>query len=547
MPDLALFAPRRPLTLETILTDPEWFGLTTASPVQRAICRAADGIPLGELASDPDVIASFGGPDIDGRVNRSNGRGIDNPQGRAAIAMLPRERPDSVALCSGIRGGKSLLSSAAAVRAAITCDVSRLGVGEIPRVPIVATSVDTAKPTWEVLVGRVTASPKARELIIGEPTTERIMLRHPTGRPIEIRVVAGARAASTLVARWIACAIFDEAPRMLGEDDGVVNLDHMLKAIALRMLPGAQILLPGSPWAPMGPIYDRVQEHFGKPSKAIVVVRSSGPMMNPFIWDDEKVATAIKKPDEWRVDGLGDFMDPESGLLTTEAVGLCKRGELVVGKEDRRYYAAAMDPATRGNAWTLVVRGNRGAGRSVIALAKQWIGSQAQPLRGSVVFPEMAELLKPFGVTRVFTDQWAIDALQDTANQAGLWLTETKIGFDDYKRVQALVTEQKIELPPDPQLVQDLAGVRRRVTPDGVKIILPKTADGRHCDYAPALARVCSTLLQDPDPDPHPTTGPEAEALEAAAAKEAARLEVVRRIQQKNRGMRQGWRLPGQR
>jgi hypothetical protein len=34
---------------EALLTSPEAFGLTTATPLQRAICRVSDGVPIGDL------------------------------------------------------------------------------------------------------------------------------------------------------------------------------------------------------------------------------------------------------------------------------------------------------------------------------------------------------------------------------------------------------------------------------------------------------------------------------------------------------------------
>ena len=40
----------------------------------------------------------------------------------------------------------------------------------------------------------------------------------------------------------------------------------------------------------------------------------------------------------------------------------------------------------------------------------------------------------------------------------------------------------------DPDLLMDLRRVRRRTTQAGVTIDLVSTPDGRHCDYAPALA-----------------------------------------------------------
>ena len=67
------------VTTEALFAHPLAFGSGIAaacaepSPVQRAICRVADGLPLGELARDEGVIRSFGGED--------------------AIAALPHEPP----------------------------------------------------------------------------------------------------------------------------------------------------------------------------------------------------------------------------------------------------------------------------------------------------------------------------------------------------------------------------------------------------------------------------------------------------------------------
>lgn len=79
-------------SLEALLTDPKLFGLTTATPVQRAICRIADGEPLGELADDPVVMDAVGDC--------------------SSIAGI---RPREMAILSGIRVGKSLLSALLAI------------------------------------------------------------------------------------------------------------------------------------------------------------------------------------------------------------------------------------------------------------------------------------------------------------------------------------------------------------------------------------------------------------------------------------------------
>ena len=211
-------------SMEELLVHPLGFGLKTASIVQRAIMRVADGKPLGDLWGHPAVVRAFGGeePQLEGK-------------------------PKEMAVLSAIRCGKSLMAACMAVHWTQVCAVEHLGPGEVPRVSIVSINKDLAEVIFGHVVGRVMASPALKGLVMGEPTTDTIVLRHPSGRPVEIKVVAGSRSGSTLVARWSAGAVFDEFPRMLGEGEAVVNWDDMRKAVLLRILPGSQVISIGSP------------------------------------------------------------------------------------------------------------------------------------------------------------------------------------------------------------------------------------------------------------------------------------------------------------
>lgn len=478
-------------SLERMLTDVRAFGLTDASPVQRAVCRVLDGLPLGALANDPDVVSAFGGP--------------------AAVAELPRTKPKELVLLCGIRGGKSLIAAASAVKNALTCDVSSLGPGEVPRSSIVSLKLDIAGATWEHVRGRIQASAELRALLIGEPRADSLMIRHPSGRKVEIKIVAGAKAAAGLVARWSAGVVFDEAPRMAGQEDGVVNLDDARISVSGRLLPGAQVLMPGSPWAPFGPVYELVQKHHGKPTPGLVVVRAPAWAMNPSWWTKERCAELQRiDPDAYEVDVLCNFLAPSSTMFAAAEIEACATLPLESPPNELLSYVAVIDPATRGNAWTLMLLANTGGGMVHVALIRQWIGSTAKPLSPRGVLAEIAGILKPYNVTTVNSDQWSADAIRELALDVGLYLKDHAINAlnrsDQFMSLRARISGRKIAFPREPMLMKDLGGVRKRATTAGLAIDLPMTADGRHCDYAACLGLGILLVLPEPSaPPPVPT------------------------------------------
>lgn len=452
---------------EGLLTSPLGFGLTTASPLQRAIARVADGRPLAELAGDERVLRAFGGV--------------------APEAVKPAE----FAIVSGIRTAKSLSAAALAVHWTQRADLSRLGPGEIPRISIVSLSKDLADVVFGHIVGRMMASPILSRLILETPTADTLMIRHPSGRPVEIKVVASSKAGSSLVARWSAGVILDEVARW-GADDAAVSVNDLRDAVLLRILPGAQLVYISSPWAPMGFLYDLVKERWGRPSRDCIVVKAPAYDMAPIIWTDDKLEIARRDPRIYRTDIEAEFADPEEALFTTQMLDTATRKEpLVAPPRPGALYTAAIDPATRGNSFTLVVATGSGRKEKVICLAKQWTGSSVNPLRPAAVLAEIAHILKAYQVTVLDSDQYMGDALRDLASQVGLVLIPHAWTSGErtkrYLTLRTMFEIGEVELPPDPVVRQDMQRVVKRYTHTGVTIDLTKSNDGRHADYAPAI------------------------------------------------------------
>lgn len=489
-----------PLTLESLLTSPLYFGLTTATPLQRAICRMVEGRLLGELAMHPHVRAAMGGATYDGR--------------------FPRE----VVLLAGVRTAKSMLAACVAIWASQHCDLTPAsGDGEIPRFSVVSLQKDNARVVHAHLLGAL-AKPALRPLVVdtkaegpwtriindsGSDVVGSVFLWHPSGRPIEVRVVAGQRAGGSLVSRWSAGGVYDEAARMVGASEGVVNYDDAKSALISRLLPGAQILSIGSPWAPFGPIYEMVAREWGHPIPGRLIIKAQAAWLNPSWWTAERMAALkISDPTAYQTDALAEFADLGEMLYGQELLSRCLTGVNGAPHEEGHEYSAAIDAATRRNAWSLVVATRTGRKKRVVRVC-QWQGSPQLPLSPRAVFAEIKDILEVYRLDSLKADAWSFDALQEIAYDLGIYMVEdswtTKENNDAYAALQVEMSDGAFEGPNDPLYAKDLRSVRKKVTQTGVRIELIQTPDRRHADYAPSTVRaIRGWMIAETDVPPEP-------------------------------------------
>lgn len=471
---------------ELLLTEPAGFGLLKATNLQRAIACLIKGWNIPDrLWNDPVVQLAFGG-----------------------YRPTREDDTDELGIVAGIRGGKTLIASMAVVYATQTVNLTTgrgadMVRGEVPRVSIVSVSTDQAETAFGYIKGAVTGSPALSGLVIGTPTVDTITLRHPTGRPIEICVVAGAGAGSSLVGRWCAGVIFDEAPLMSLGEGSVRNLRDMATNVRPRMLSGAKIIYIGSPWGNSGFIYDLFTQNWGKSRPVCVFVKAQGDWLNPSVWTpEEQERIRLKDERSYNLNFLANFMDPESSMYSSVSVdNAMKRAEMTRPPETGKTYSAAIDPGFTSNSWTFAIAETEDNVKFDVVLAKQWTGSGAAPLKAGEVFDEMLPDLVAYGCTSsVKTDQYAAAPLVEIALQKGIGLSPLTITksnkFKLYASVGVRLDSAYLSLPPNPEMRQDLLNVVKRVTPDGVKVILPETPDGRHCDYAAVLALLIGDYLQ---------------------------------------------------
>ncbi|HEY1692258.1 MAG TPA: hypothetical protein VGG39_08850 [Polyangiaceae bacterium] len=483
-------------SLEHLLTSPAGFDLGTASRLQRALCRAADGLRVRpELIDDEALQRHF-------RCERS---------------QIGLSTPVLVVIVAGVRGGKSLLAACAAVKGCMTGDLSALRKHEVPRFAIVAPTVDNATATFRLLVGHVQASPVLSRLVVKDPSDDTLLLRRPDGHVVEIVVVAAHRGAVTLRSRWLVGFVLDEVALFGAEATGAaINAEELLRAGETRLVPGAQGWIISSPFGPSGLLYDLWREHFGNPG-AVLVVHAPTRALNPSFPQAKIDAVRRRNPDAAAREYDAEWIDADTAFFDGTLIDAATRATpLEEAPVPGAAYAAAWDAATRGNSWTLIVARAEAADvqpqlvgstaeerprqllelpRVRIALARQWTGSKKSPLDPDATIAEIAGILATYGVKSVRCDSWGADALQALARRHGITLREVSSTqaeqFARYDAVRTLLTTSRLELAPHPVLATDLKGVRKKALANGIKPELPKTSDGRHCDFAPALTLAC--------------------------------------------------------
>lgn len=474
-------------TTENLLVNEKAARLRTVTPVQRAICRMLDGLPLGDLWDDAQVRLAFSG------------------------SKPPPVQPKTAIVLCSTRSAKSLISGCKAVRSSLFCDLEGLGEGDEVMTPVLATSLKNARAVFSH-VKALCYSEAVRGRLVGEPKGETLSLAHvATGREVEIACTAASKHAGNLVSRWLATVVIDEAPRLAGEEEGKLNLDDARRAIPDRIRPGGIEGLIGSPWAPYGPVFDLVRDHEGRPSEEVVVVRATGPMLNPYWWTPQRCEELRKRdPFAYQTSCLAQFADPEGSLISTELLakatdpGWLEKPPL---QNDPYHYVAAMDPATRGNAWTLVVFRCVGVdmnGRPKLeqVRAEQWIGRPKEPLSPKKTLEEIKMILAQYDLAEVMTDQMALDFIADIAESLGLAVLGYHVGADDKmlmcEQIRQALVEDRLRLLDCRQQFADLQRVKKRPTLAGkVSIQLAVSGDGRHCDFVPAVG-LC--MLFPPDP-----------------------------------------------
>ena len=545
-----------PLTLERLVCDPD-LGALPATPSQVALLRALDGARLDGVLTADQMRFHFNTDDV------------------------PTKRPSVAYLRTGVRAAKTLISVLDELLSVLTCQYRRpprpelgerpgpdglVGVrpGELVRAVIVAPKLKLARSPLQHLIGTMQASRKLRPLIVGEPNKESCRIRRFDGGEVLVELVAADVGGAGLRSTWLAGAIFDEAD-FHDDEEAAVNLRENIDACMPRMLTGARILVPSSPWAEGSPFDKLFQEAFkSQLVNGALAFHSDSLSMNPTLDRDAIARLRASDPDAAAREydaipyGAGaELFYPEDAIRTTftrveehNRSGDGNRVE-VLPPDPRFAHAAGGDLGFRKNSSALAIARSDN-GRVRLALRIEMRPVRGASLKPSRVIQEFAFWCMKYGAPAIVGDLHYADAAHeelakldralkephraDEEQRAWVervkadpfaakarvptyieWDTSQMHTADVHTEMRRRMQEQLVELPADDRMKEQCRETRRKAAGGGhISIILPKKGMA-HGDLWGSVVIACTEISIDQRPPPKPLVFPNRRTMGSGA------------------------------
>lgn len=468
--------------------------LTPAQRVLGAVCF--DGVDPENMSAEDQVLAEK----LFGPVKR-----------------FPAETRNAVFAVAGARAGKTYLFSLRLLHLALTVDLSTLAPGEQPLGVVVAPSLKIAEQGMRYIIGALNSVPALRSMAVDKMTPMKVRIK----RGDEIVAIEPRAASSKGVSTRgfsIIGAMIDEVAFLRDEDSSIPDTE-IYNSIFVRMLPGAQMLCPSTPWIQRGLLYNRFKENFGHPITAVVahcptLVLLDTPR-NRFAIDNARrddPERAIREYDAEFVSGaVEQFFEPAWIDRSID-------NNLLIPRDPQPgdVTKAGADFAFEGDSSAFVAVHSRG-GVHMVADILEKRPSSGEPLRPSEVVADFARRCEENHTPWVCADAHYRQAIQEYLTEYGLFLVDAPSAPEEaFVTTRILLHQGLIRLPRHPRLLAQMREVQARRTPGGkISILLPRHKAGGvsvgHCDIVSALVlavhQACGGMIPEAEPDPDSPEG----------------------------------------
>jgi hypothetical protein len=178
------------------------------------------------------------------------------------------------------------------------------------------------------------------------------------------------------------------------------------------------------------------------------------------------------------------------------------RGRRQLPRQHGLNYVAALDPASRGHNFALVILHQVPDGTVVVDLVRIWTGSTKIPLPFEGVLNEIKTILESYGISSAVGDQFNCDAIKQYLQRIGITYEINIFGPQTraqiFSGLKHLMVQGKIEILDDKALLQQLRNLTEERSDRGAIDIRPSSGKD---DQAVALALAASEVVKYRPPD----------------------------------------------
>jgi hypothetical protein len=409
--------------------------------------------------------------------------------GRAAYAPPPGGYP-TVVLIVGRQSGKTWVASTILNFEALNEVLRRQANPNGDRLPIFCLEIaqdlrSSMRTALAYTKAPFEASDVLRKLVTAESTDSltldgNVVLAAYPCRPAAVR---------GLRARVVVC---DELAFFRSTEGNPLDTEMLRAGRPTLATTGGRLVILSSPAGQTGALHDLYTRHWGRDDSSTLVWTATAPEMNETLTADYLERMREEDPEGYRSEVLGEFRAGVTALFDPEALKAC----VAVGVRERPpapglVYRAHLDlSGGRGAAAALGV-GHREPRRVVLDVLRAW----PSPHNPSQIIGEAGALLRRYGLRRVTGDDYGAELARDYFRRAGITYEQAELNASAlYLELLPVVNAAAVALLDLPELLRELRGLERRVSPSGRDRVVH--APREHDDRANAVAGVVYLLAR---------------------------------------------------
>jgi hypothetical protein len=388
-------------------------------------------------------------------------------------------------LIIGRRGGKSLILALIAVYLAVF--KTWPGVAGERRVIIVCASTTRQARSIHSYCRALLTVPTLAPMLIRETATE-LDLEVDGGIISIVIEVADFR---SIRGTSVCAALLDEAA--FWQAEGASPDKEVVTAVRAGMgtMPGAMLLIASSPYAKKGVLWEHRRRHFGRDNSRLLVWQAPSRTMNPTLRQSVVDEAMAEDPAAGAAEFMAEFRSDVVSFVdraVVEDAVVTDRREVLPGAMPGLVNLVAHVDAAGGDgrdSMTLAIAAQDPESGRVILLCVREVRPQFSP---EAIAAEYAGVIRSYGLVEAQADRFAGSWPREMFEKHGVTLFPSKTSSEIFVDTLPLLMSAKVELLDNATLINQLAGLERRVGRGRDHIA---AAGSGHDDLALAAAGAC--------------------------------------------------------